>query len=358
MKILIDIGHPAHVHLFRHFAQEMTKKGHKFLFTTREKEVAVHLLKHFGFDFVSFGKPYKSLPGKLFGLVKFNLKLLKVSMRFKPDLFISAGSFYASHISFLMHKPHITFEDTGNMEQVKLYLPFSEVILVPKAFHKDLGPKQIRYSGYHELAYLHPNQFKPNSDILKQLCVEKDETYIVIRFVSWNASHDAGQVGFSLERKIELVQKISKYGKVFISSEGDLPAELEQFRVGISPEYIHDAMAFASLYIGEGATMASECAALGTPAIYVNSITAGTLEEQENYGLLYGFRSSDGVIEKALEILKNPEEKKKWKSRQKKMLSEKIDVTAFMVWFVENYPESKDIMKKDPDYQDRFKDKK
>ena len=36
------------------------------------------------------------------------------------------------------------------------------------------------------------------------------------------------------------------------------------------------------------------------------------------------------------------------------MLSEKIDVTAFMVWFVENYPESVEIMKKNPDYQLRF----
>ena len=32
MKILIDIGHPGHVHLFRPFAQEMIKKGIKFYF--------------------------------------------------------------------------------------------------------------------------------------------------------------------------------------------------------------------------------------------------------------------------------------------------------------------------------------
>ncbi len=38
MKILIDIGHPAHVHIFRNFAKEMTKKGHKVLMTCREKE--------------------------------------------------------------------------------------------------------------------------------------------------------------------------------------------------------------------------------------------------------------------------------------------------------------------------------
>jgi len=37
------------------------------------------------------------------------------------------------------------------------------------------------------------------------------------------------------------------------------------------------------------------------------------------------------------------------------MLNDKIDVTGFMVWFVENYPESKRIMLANPDYQFRFK---
>jgi hypothetical protein len=37
------------------------------------------------------------------------------------------------------------------------------------------------------------------------------------------------------------------------------------------------------------------------------------------------------------------------------MLSEKIDVTAFFTWFIENYPESQRIMQENPDYQRHFK---
>ena len=44
-----------------------------------------------------------------------------------------------------------------------------------------------------------------------------------------------------------------------------------------------------------------------------------------------------------------------WQRRQKKMLSEKIDVTAFLLWFVENYPESADVMKTNPEFQNRFR---
>ena len=118
---------------------------------------------------------------------------------------------------------------------------------------------------------------------------------------------------------------------------------------------MHDLLSSASLYIGEGATTASECAMLGTPAIYVNILDAGTLQEQNNYGLLFSFRNDLGVIEKAIELINSPNISGDWQNHRMKMLSEKIDVTAFMVWFVENYPNSFIVMKENPNYQDRFK---
>ena len=44
MNILIDIGHPAHVHMFRCFAHEMIQRGHRVLFTCRDKEFELKLL--------------------------------------------------------------------------------------------------------------------------------------------------------------------------------------------------------------------------------------------------------------------------------------------------------------------------
>ena len=113
---------------------------------------------------------------------------------------------------------------------------------------------------------------------------------------------------------------------------------------------MHDALAYATLFIGESATMASECAMLGTPAIFVNSLSAGTLEEQEKYGLIFGFRNSEGALEKAIDLLNTPSLKQEFQKLSREMLSGKIDVTAFMVWFVENYPESVKIMKENPSY--------
>ena len=37
------------------------------------------------------------------------------------------------------------------------------------------------------------------------------------------------------------------------------------------------------------------------------------------------------------------------------MLSDKIDVTAFTIWFVEAYPDSVRTMRENPDYQFNFR---
>jgi len=355
MRILIDIGHPGHVHLFKNFAKIMQAKGHEFLFTCRQKEFEIELLKAEKFYFKSFGKKFNTTIGKVFGLFKFGFLEFFSGLKFKPDVLMSHGSPYAAQASAFLRKPHISFEDTGNMEQVKLYLPFTDCVLTSNAFHKELGEKQVRYSGYHELAYLHPNSFEPDSNIFEHLKIDASQKFVLLRFVSWNASHDINQSGLSLNEKRDIISLLDRTHKVFISAEGNLPAEFEKYRIQIPPEKMHDVLAFADLFIGEGATMASECAVLGTPALYINSIMAGTINEQVDYGLLFNYKNGSQILEKINELLNDSDKKQTFQKRKKQLLDDKIDVTAFMVWFVENYPESKNIMSKTPEYQYTFK---
>lgn len=360
MRILIDINHPAHVHLFKNFSKIMLQKGHHVLFTARDKDVTLKLLASLHTDFEVLGKSYTGLKNKILGLVEYNKKLFSISKKFHPDVFLSHGSVYAAQVSWLLQKPHITFEDTGNMEQILLYKPFSKVILTSTSYKKRHGKKQINYNGYHELAYLHPNFYSPNNGIYKILGVLQNQNFVLIRFVSWNASHDIGHKGISLENKIKVVNEFLKYAEVFISSEAELPHELIKHQVKISPEKMHDVLCHAILFYGESATMASECAVMGTPAIYLDNVGRGyTDEEEQKYGLVFNFSESlidqEKSIQKGIELLSTPNLKQQFHLRRQKMLADKIDVTAFMVWFVENYPESFHIMKQNPDYQYRFK---
>jgi predicted glycosyltransferase len=355
MRILIDIGHPAHVHYFRGLADHFIKKGSAVLFTTRDKEVAVKLLDHYGFQYVNFGKPFKNKLGKIWGLFLFTWRLFFAALKFKPDIYLNATQ-YSAVVAWLLRKPHISLEDTFNFEQVRLYMPFTSAVLTGSYPHPALGKKEIHYDGYQELAYLHPKRYQPDPQILKMLEVKPGEKYIVLRFISWNASHDFGSAGMSFEQKNGLVNELENYAKILISSEAELPGPLKKYQLHVPPHKIHDVLAFASLYIGEGATMASECAMLGTPAIYMNSQNVFTIQEQENkYGLIYSYRDFNGVVEKALELIKIPDLRNEFRIKKEKMLSEKIDLTAFLVWFVENYPGSKKIMKENPGFQNKFK---
>lgn len=359
MKYLIDIGHPAHVHYFKNFAFHAINRGDSVLFTCRDKDVAISLLKYYNFNYISFGKNFKSKMGKILGLIKFTLKTFLISYKYRPDMFINA-SIYSAITSSFFRKPHISLEDTFNMEQVNLYYPFTSCVLTGNYDHPALGSKEIIYDGYQELLYLHPNTFQPNNKVLEQLGLKEDDKFVILRFVSWNASHDYGHKGVSIENKIKAVQEFSKYAKVFISSEAEIPKELEKYRITLEPHRMHDALAFADLVWGESATMISEAAVLGTPGIYLDNTGRYYTSEQEyKYGLCYNYSESEEeqqkAINKGLELLENKYLKETWQKKRQQMLNEKIDVTGFLIWFIENYPESKKIMKENPDYQFNFK---
>ena len=341
MNILIDIGHPAHVHLFKCFAHEMISRGHKVLFSCRDKEFEIALLEAEGFEYENFGKKFKTLPGKILGLFKFDLKEYLLGRKFCPDVLLSHGSMYAAHAAKILGKPHISFEDTFNMEQIRLYEPFTDIILTGDYEHPKISSKEIHYAGYHELAYLHPSRFTPDASVRKELGLKDDEKYVVMRFVSWRATHDAGHKGMTFENKLNAVWEMSKYAKVFISSESHLPDALARYKLPTKPERIHDVMAGASLVFGESATMVTEGVMLGVPGVYMdNTGRYYTKDLEKNYGMCFNYTESpedqERAIEKAVEILSSPQSAEEYRKRHEKLLSEKIDVTSFLVETIEN----------------------
>lgn len=343
MRIFIDIGHPAHVHYFRNFIKIMKDKGHCFFVCARDKDVTHSLLNHYQIEYTSRGKGKNSLVGKIVYIIQADRIIFKLAKKFKPDLFLSFGSAYVAHVSKLLRKPHIAFDDTEHAKfEHLMYIPFTDVILTPECFNKSLGPKQLRFDGYMELCYLHPNYFTPDSSIINLLGMDKDERYIIMRFVSWKASHDIGHSGLSIDMKIKAVTELSKFAKVFISSEEELPKDLKEYQIKIPPERIHDILYHASIYFGDGGTMASESAVLGTPAVLISSTTTGYLtEEEEKYDLIYRFDakpdSQQKALKKTLSLIKNDDLRKIWDKKREKLLQDKIDVTTYMVNFIEDF---------------------
>ena len=148
MNILIDIGHPAHVHYFKNFIWIMQDKGHKFSIIARNRGETFDLLRAYNFDFIDRGTGSKNILGKILYLPVSDFLIYKKSKKFKPDLFLSFGSMYAAHVSKLLHKPHIAFDDTehSTLEHM-IYLPFTNLICTPSCFRKSFGKKHIKFDG-------------------------------------------------------------------------------------------------------------------------------------------------------------------------------------------------------------------
>jgi len=358
MKILIDIGHPAHVHYFRNFIKIMKRNGHEFRIIARDKEIVHYLLSKYNLIYFSRGKGSKSFIGKILYLLKGDFILLKNTFNYKPDVVLSFASPYAAHASKLLNIPHITLDDTEHAKFGQmLYVPFSKVILTPKNFRKNFGEKQIYFNGNMDLTYLHKNYFKPDPEVLSNLALEKNEKLIFIRFVAWEANHDIGYNKLNLNEKIKLVEELSHYGKIIISSESKLPEKLDKYKTNFPLEKVHSLLYYTDIFIGDSTSMATEAAILGTPAICINEAATqfGVFEDYIKFNLIELLTNSNKVIERTKTLLNLPNNISFFSERLKNFLNNKIDVTAFMVWFVENYPDSFTTMKENPDYQYNFK---
>jgi predicted glycosyltransferase len=351
MRVLFDIGHPAHVHFFKNTIYNLKKDGHEVKITARNKEVTLALLQVYGLEYENRGAIYTGLLNKAFGMIKIDWKLFLIAKKFKPDLLAGVHNPYVAHVGAILRKPVIIFTDTENVKIASFVTyPFVQTIITPTYFRDPINPKKhIKIHGIKEIAYLHPNFFTPDPHVLKELGLNQDEKFIILRFISWGASHDIELKGIQTGTEKDLIKTLSQYGKIFITSEKPLMGELEQYRLNIPPEKIHSLLYYAQLYIGEGGTMAVEAAILGTPAIHIESTKDGRasgemygnfLELRDKFQLLFFYPTQDLALYKAVEILENLNSKKDWQEKQKLFWSSVIDVTTWLTDFIEGYPES------------------
>lgn len=361
MNILIDINHPAHVHLLRNTFSMLVGNGNNVIVVVKEIPSAKRLLELHGIPYINIGKKNDSLGKKGLDQLVYDWRLRKLVSKYKINIGIGT-SINIPHVSKLSHMRSVILDDDDDTVEplfAKFAHPFADTILSPVDTPRK-SKKTIYVNAYHELAYLHPNRFTPDPEVLKDAGVEMGEPYFILRFNAFKAHHDVGVVGLTIENKRRLVKYLSSKGKVFITTERNIDDEFKPYQLKVSPEKAHSLMYYATMFVGDSQTMTSEAAVLGTPAIRCNTFVGRIhyLEEEEHkYGLTYGFRpeQSEAMFSKIDELLSMSDLKAEWQCRRQVMLSEKIDYSAFLTWFIENYPESQTIMRENPDYQWRFK---
>jgi uncharacterized protein len=332
-SILIDLCHPGDIHLFRRAGLAWESQGHRVVYSSLDRETNAYLLNHYRLPHRVI---WRRRPGKLALLAELLLRpwpLLRLIREVKADLVLSFGSMTVAFAAWLLGKPTITFTDTEHAtEQHMLFKPFSTLVATPDVYRGEFGPKHVRYRAYHELFYLHPEEFTPDWKELEPLGLARDTPFFVVRFVAWGATHDIGAHGFTPADKRDLLRLLSSHGRVLLSVEGGRPdPEFRSMSTSFPPEKVHHLLAFAGLYVGEGATMASEAAVLGTPSIYVNSLTMGYIEDEQRYGLLHHFTNGRAALDKVRELLATPALKACYAERRARLLADKINPTPWLV---------------------------
>ena len=336
MKAMICFTHPAWVHQFHHIIWRMRERGDEVMCFVAEKDGNSKLLDSYGIPYIRCAKSTGKNPvEKAFLFLKLTAQFTLAALRFKPDIMIGRAAPMLSVASWICRKPHLLYEDTEVSKfALRICKRLSTKLLTPRTFLTDLGPRQERLDTYKELFYLHPSVFTPDKQKLRDVGFDPDEPYILVRFVAWNASHDIGKHGLDDAGKVELVKKLSKYGRVYVSSEGSVPEALKPLLLKTPYELVHHVLAFAKLVYSEGATMASEAAVLGTHALYVNTIVSGSTREQaERFHLLYNFNEGEDRYEKAtvqaIEMLDMPDLVEQGRQKQQKLLEEKVDINQY-----------------------------
>jgi uncharacterized protein len=272
------------------------------------------------------------------------------------DLFVGTDPSLA-HIGFIKKIPVLTvLEDDIQVihKLARITYPLTSVILVPKECKTGkFEKKTIHYEGYMKLAYLHPNWFKKTEAVLKK-------PYYLIRRSKLDAYHDTKIAGLSFDLIIKIIDLLKKSGSVYISSEGTIEHSLKSYELQVKANEIQQVLANANLLISDSQSMSAEAAMLGVPSIRFSDLAGkiSVLEALEHkYGLTYGILtdSPDELFNKIKEFLSFKDLGNEFAKRRQCMLADKIDVTAFMVWFIENYPTSAEIMRDDPGYQKKFR---
>jgi len=339
LRILVDILHPAHVHFFRNFAGEMRGRGHDVVITARSKDHSLDLLDAYGLSYRHLSTQGEGRRRKPSELITHTRRLMSVMREFRPDVMTGIMGPAIAVAGKLRGVPAVVFYDTEFAVQTNRFVyPLAHSVVTPDCYQGRVRGRHVTYAGYHELAYLHPNRFEPDPARLAAFGVSPSEPYTLVRFVSWQATHDKHERGLTAAQKQELVSLLGAYGRVLVSSEAPLPDHLKALELHGPRHDVHHVMAFAQSIVGESATMASEAAVLGVPAVFIATTGRGyTDDEEARYRLVRHI--TDDEFDKAVAVINETlsgAPREFGRAARARLLDEKIDVTAWMVDYFES----------------------
>jgi uncharacterized protein len=334
LRALFDIVHPAHVHFYRNLHARLTAGGHECRVLARDREMTLALLDAYGISYEVHGSPQRGHFRQGAELARRDLRLVKIGRRFKPDVVLARNP-AGMHAARVLGTVGIFDTDDGSAggSVFRLAAPFASVITTPSCLTEDFGPKHVSYPGYKALAFLHPDHYVPDPAIRDELGVGSDP-YAIVRLTAMEAAHDHKEQGVPTPAVDKVIEVLAARGRVFLSCEGEIPPGYERLAFSVPPQRMHDAMAFATVVIGDSGSMVGEAAVLGTPAVFCGSFAhrreyLPDLERRWGLVATYLPEEAEQFVETVTEIVGDAESRAIWQERRVRMLEQAVDVSAW-----------------------------
>lgn len=345
-RVFFDLNHPADFHFFKHIINRMKSQGYAILVVARDKECLQMLLDDAGIPYISRGRGKHTLLGKYLYASWILVLLLFLLIRFRPGIALSLSSPYLAILTKILGITCITFDDTDDNPRLLPLIKKSTYLLSPATYPYKFHKGHFHLPALKELAYLHPSLFKS----------EQERLGLFFRITRTDSIHHSNASKLNQGLVLQKMEILSQHHPVYLSSETD--SDLEDMKTirRADPLHIHRDLASCRVFWGNSSTMAAEAAVLGIPAIFISAEKFAYITELESYGLLYYFHTDDlnGSFEMLDAILAGDPPDSQFRKSRDLLLSEKLDMTSFMDWFIENLPDSASVMEREPEYAMRF----
>lgn len=332
--ILLDFNHPVDVNFFKNAIHILEKEhNYKFVYVIRPRGRLIAIFKKEIGDvpYIKASTYRLSLFGKIFSLIEWCIVLLFRLHKKQFDVATSFGSIGGCYIAGVFRKPSVIFDDDFEYKLgFQSYKPFATRIVLPQSLPVK-AKNIVKYHGFKELAYLHPNYFKPDVSVLQEYGIKRNR-YVFVREVS-NSSLNYRDL--KMGQLSEVCHYLKNLGlEVILSLEDKSQKKQFEAECKILDEPIRDIYSllyYALFTISSGDTMARESCLLGTPVIYTGGRYMSVNQELIAKGVFFETIEKNCIHSLINQIIKENLKQKTQGIIQKAIAEEWEDTTQVII---------------------------
>jgi predicted glycosyltransferase len=293
------------VNFFKHAIFYLINKGIDVRIIVQPRGNLTSILDYeYGLPYESFGHHQPSTFGKLLDLAIRDIKVFNYLRNNQCDVVTGVFAISLAHAAFILKKPSVAFSDDIEQKSYYLYKSFATNIVFPK-YVPAKGKNILKYKGFKELAYLHPNYFTASKSILKEYDLTPKK-YVFIREVS---NKTVNYYGLKEGALSEICPYLKDMGfDIVLSLENkELKRQYEDYCVILNEPVsdIHSLLHYASLTIASGDSMSRESCLVGTPAIYTGKRDMAINRELIKKGCFFKVDEVSNVMQQVKEIIED-----------------------------------------------------